>query len=254
MSSARNSSTSRRDLIVRADVAGLAIGDEMSSAFELRRGRACLDPGLRDGHRLGSQSAPRRSAADSSPTALARTCKWTLTWRSPGGKSVSGRFNHAGDRVILGYDTGSAWVYDANANTPQIMLKDHYDAVRYAGFSSDDSAAVTVSRDGAVYIWDLQDFRHAALGDVQRPAGRLRGALARFPQTDGHHPRARACLLDIDTQQRRLWEFIPGSATVNSIAYSPDGTQIAVGCERQARLPAQLHQRACASIKRVPGP
>jgi hypothetical protein len=44
--------------------------------------------------------------------------KWTLTYRSPGGTRVSGRFNHAGDRVILGYDTGSAWVFDSESNTP----------------------------------------------------------------------------------------------------------------------------------------
>ena len=34
--------------------------------------------------------------------------------------------------------------------------------------------------------------------------------------------------LDIDTE-RRLWEFVPGNASVLSIAYSPDGQSIALG-------------------------
>ena len=66
-----------------------------------------------------------------------RNMKWTLTWRSPGGTSVSGRFNHAGDRVILGTTPGPRpGSIDAAENRPLIMLKDHYDKVRYAGFSS----------------------------------------------------------------------------------------------------------------------
>ncbi|MCA9418559.1 MAG: hypothetical protein KC917_19945, partial [Candidatus Omnitrophica bacterium] len=82
--------------------------------------------------------------------------RWTLDYRSPGGTTANGRFNNAGNRVILGYDTGSAWVYDFDSNTPLLMLKDHFDRVEYAGFNFDDSAAITVTRDGAVLIWDSQ--------------------------------------------------------------------------------------------------
>jgi hypothetical protein len=34
----------------------------------------------------------------------------------------SAQFNTAGDKVIFGYDTGSAWVFDAYSNTPLLML------------------------------------------------------------------------------------------------------------------------------------
>ena len=135
------------DLIVVADFNNLESGDELTLELPAE------NVGIPSGYIITGSIPPLRYVVNSGlEDGSANKTKWTLTYRSPGGTLVSGRYNHAGDKVILGYDTGSAWIYDSLSNTPQLMLKDHYDKVRYAGFSSDDSAAVTVSRDGAVYI------------------------------------------------------------------------------------------------------
>jgi len=65
--------------------------------------------------------------------------------------------SQAGDKVALGYDTGSAWVFDSKSNTPLLMLKDLYDQVRFVGFTQGDQDVVTVTRDGAVNLWNLTD-------------------------------------------------------------------------------------------------
>jgi WD40 repeat protein len=213
---------SRGDMIAVANFANLKNGDEIT--FSIRSEGIAVGAG-----QMVSGTAPEArlvvgNGLGDNPN---QNMKWTLTYRSPGGTRVSGRFNHAGNRVILGYDTGSAWVYDAESNTPLIMLKDHYDKVRYAGFSSDDSAAVTVSRDGAVYIWDLNtsgSLRSAMFADLLVTYAVPSPDFSKLMViTEG-----KGMLLDIDTQ-RRLWEFVPGNATVNAIAYSPDGKTIAVG-------------------------
>jgi WD40 repeat protein len=213
---------SRGDMIAVANFANLKDGDEIT--FSIRSEGIAVGAG-----QMVSGTAPEArlvvgGGLGDNPN---QNMKWTLTYRSPGGTRVSGRFNHAGNRVILGYDTGSAWVFDSESNTPLIMLKDHYDKVRYAGFSSDDSAAVTVSRDGAVYIWDLNtsgSLRSAMFADLL--------VTYAVPSPDFSKlmiiTEGKGMLLDIDTQ-KRLWEYVPGNATVNAIAYSPDGKTIAVG-------------------------
>jgi WD40 repeat protein len=210
-----------QDMIVVADFANLADGDE----FTLRIGHdgIAIPPGQ---FITGTIPDTRYIVQEGVPDSGGNKEKWSLVYRSPGGTEVSARFNHAGDKVILGYNTGSAWVFDASSNTPLMMLKDHYDKVRYAGFSSDDSAAVTVTRDGAVNIWDLATGiqRSALFSDLLVTYGVPSPDFSKLMViTEG-----KGILLDIDTEQR-LWEFVPGDANVNAIAYSPDGQYIAIG-------------------------
>ena len=209
------------DLIIAADFAGLADGDEITFSLETS------DVEVPSGYVVtGSVPAIRYVVETGLEDGSGNKSKWTMAYRSPGGFEVTGRFNHAGNRLILGYDTGSAWIYDANSNTPLMMIKDHYDKVEYAGFSSDDSAAVTVTRDGAVYIWDLATgaLRTAMFSDLLVTYGVPSPDFSKLMViTEG-----KGILLDVDSQQR-LWEFVPGNATVNAIAYSPDGATILIG-------------------------
>ncbi len=207
--------------LVLADFLALSNGDEFTVRVNPE------DISVPETYRVTGSVPPIRFVVESgTPDSRSQNMNWTLTYRSPGGRTVMGQYNNAGDKVILGYDTGSAWIYQATSNTPLLMLKDHYDKVEYAGFSSDDSAAITVSRDGAVFIWDLQTGiqRSAMFSDLLVTYAVPSPDLSKLMViTEG-----KGILLDIDNQQR-LWEFIPGEAKVNAIAYSPDGKYILIG-------------------------
>lgn len=209
------------DLIVIADIYDLSDNDEISVTVE------ASDISVPEGYFvIGAGPYVRHIVKNGMDDGSSNRQNWTLTYRSPGGTTVNGRFNNAGDKIILGYDTGSAYIYSVESNTPLLMLKDHYDKVEYSGFSSDDSAAVTVTRDGAVSIWDantgskLSSMFSDLLVTSAVPSPDFKKLLV---ITEG-----KGLLLDIDLKER-LWEFIPGDATVNSIAYSPDGTMILIG-------------------------
>ena len=211
----------RADLIATADFKNLDEFDELTISIEA--GDVKIPAGNLV---LGSGPSVRHVVKTATPDNVGRRQNWTLVYRSPGGTSVNGRFNHAGDRVILGYNMGSAWIYDTESNTPLVMLKEHYDSVEYAGFNSDDSAAVTVTRDGAVYIWDIQTGaqRSVMFSDLL--------VTTAYPSPDFSKltviTEGKAKLLDLDLK-KELWEYVPGNATVNAIAYSPDGKYVAVG-------------------------
>ncbi len=208
--------------IILADFLALSNGDELTIRVNPE------DVTVPETYRITGSVPPVRFVVESgTPDSRSQNMNWTLTYRSPGGKTVMGHYNNAGDKVILGYDTGSAWIYQATSNTPLLMLKDHYDKVEYAGFSGNDSAAITVTRDGAVFIWDLETGiqRSAMFSDLLVTYAVPSPDLSKLMViTEG-----KGILLDIDNQQR-LWEFIPGEATVNAIAYSPDGSYILIGC------------------------
>jgi WD40 repeat protein len=211
----------RADLIVTANFINLAEYDEFTAFITAQEIEV---PG--GGLVLGSGPKVRHAVDGGIADSRGENQNWTLVYRSPGGQSVNGRFNHAGDLLILGYDTGSAWIYDTESNTPLMMLKEHYDKVMYAGFNSDDTAAVTVTRDGAVFIWDL------ATGSKRSEMFSDLLVTSAIPSPDFSKlmviTEGKGLLLDLDLQ-KRLWEFVPGDATVNAIAYSADGQYIAIG-------------------------
>lgn len=211
----------RSDLIVTADFANLAEYDELTVSLDAAN---VVVPAVNIV--VGTGPNVRHYAKSRTPDNMGKKQSWTLVYRSPGGTSVNGRFNTAGDKVILGYDSGSAWIYDAESNTPLLMLKEHYDLVQYAGFNSDDSAAVTVTRDGAVYIWDLQtgSQRSAMFSDLLVTSAVPSPDFTKLMViTEG-----KAKMLDLDLK-KVLWEYVPSDSEVRSIAYSPDGARVAVG-------------------------
>lgn len=174
--------------------------------------------------------------------------KWALDYRSPGGRMCAARFNHAGDRVIIGYDTGSAWVFDADTNTPQMMLKDHSDQIRYAGFSADDAYAVTVTRDGVLNTWGLEDGKRTSFyfSDMTitaaEPSPDLKDLLVISQD--------KAILLDVETQ-RRNWEFSSPGYKVLTATFSPNGQYVLLGAsDRFAYL---LDRYTGSEIRRYAG-
>ena len=210
----------RGNLIVTADFADLEGWDELT--FSVGTGNVEVPAGFTV---IGNGPTVRYTVGGGAGDNVGSQ-NWSLVYRSPGGKSVNGRFNHAGDRLILGYDTGSAWIYDSRSNMPLVMLKEHYDKVMYAGFNSDDSAAVTVTYDGAVNIWDIGTGakRSTMFSDLL--------VTSAIPSPDFSKlmiiTEGKGMLLDLDLK-KRLWEWVPGAATVNSIAYSPDGKYVGIG-------------------------
>ncbi len=239
---------SKGELLVSMDFANLEPGDEltvtMTGSDVIYNGSQTLIgsiPGLRY---VVNNPGEDNSLPDSSTNSKS----WTLSYRSPGGTMVNGRYNLAGDRIILGYDSGSAWIYEASSNTPIMMLKDHYDKVRYAGFSSDDSSAVTVTRDGAIYIWNLETG-----AQVKSLFSDLLVTTA-IPSPDFTKlmviTEGKALLMDLNFG-RKLWEFIPGDAVINAVDYSPDGTRIIIGSsDKRAYI---LNAETGAEVRRLIG-
>ncbi len=174
--------------------------------------------------------------------------KWELSYRSPGGRMCSAQFNAAGDKVIFGYDTGSAWVFDAKSNTPLLMLADLTDQVRYAGFSADDKYVIAVTRDGVLNFYDLSNGMRSAIffSDMDITAAE--------PSPDLKHllviSQDQAILLDIETQ-RPIWKFAPSGVQVMTITFSPNGEYVLLGAsDRFAYL---LDRQTGAEIRRYTG-
>ncbi len=213
------------DFLLVADFADLANDDALTVALRSRD----ATPGPNDVIEGGVTPVRHAVIRPELPTAAEQT-NWTLTYRSPGGTSVSGSYSHDGTKIILGYSSGTAYLFDADANRPLLMLYKHYDKVQYAGFSADDSLAITVTYDGAVYLWN------AATGELEqnlfsdllvRYATPSPDATKLFIVTEG-----KALLLDLATG-RTLWEFVTGASGDEAILYAadyaPDGSRVLVG-------------------------
>jgi WD40 repeat protein len=166
------------------------------------------------------------------PQAALQT-NWTLGYRSPGGNTVTGCYSPNGERIVVGYSSGTAFLFDAASNTPLQMFHKHFDTVQYAGFSKNAANAetvVTVTRDGAVYIWNPEtaEMENNLFADLLvRYAVPSPDATKLFIVTEG-----KGMLLDLTTGNT-LWEFVNGTsgdtAQLNVADYDPNGQYILVG-------------------------
>ncbi|NOY81427.1 MAG: WD40 repeat domain-containing protein [Kiritimatiellaeota bacterium] len=213
------------DFLLVADFADLANDDALTIALRAQD----ATPGPNDVIE-GGVTPVRHAVVRSELPVAAEQTNWTLTYRSPGGTSVSGAYSHDGTKIILGYSSGTAYLYDSDANRPLLMLHKHYDKVQYAGFSADDSLAITVTYDGAVYLWNAGtgDLEQNLFSDLLvRYATPSPDATRLFIVTEG-----KALLLDLATG-RTLWEFVTGTTGAEAILYAadyaPDGSKVLVG-------------------------
>lgn len=220
--------TTGDDLILVADFANLESGDELTlsadaSTLDVPAGFAKAGGGVAE--RYVVQGGVGDSGGD--------IRRWALTYRSPGGRNAAARFSPDGSRIIVAYDSGSAWIFDRAENVPVLGLHDHYDSAIYAGFSADNKSAITVSGDGAVFRWDAQT------GAAQSQFFSNLAVTGAIPSPDLSRlaviSLGKVQLLDVDAR-RVLWEFIPGGqfgqpTTANAVAFSPDGSRIAIGAD-----------------------
>ena len=228
--------TAQSDYILLADFADLETGDALT---------VTLTP---DGVAVpvmdaveGGVSPVRHVVESPDLTPSSKQQNWTLTYRSPGGLTVCGSYSHDGTKAILGYSSGAAYIYDASSNTPLLMLYRHYDKVQYAGFSADDETAVTVTRDGAVYLWDVATgtlARNLFSDILVRYAVTSPDCSKLFIVTDG-----KGMLLDVTTGET-LWEFVQGTSQLYAADWSPDASMVLVGAadKRAYLLHAQTGQ------------
>ncbi len=232
--------TVQGDYILLADLASLAPDDTLTVAL------TAADVVVAVGDAVEGGVSPVRHAV--SRPDLPSACEqhnWTLTYRSPGGLTVCGSYSPDGTQVILGYSSGAAYIFDSNSNTPLLMLHRHYDKVQYAGFSADGKLAITVSRDGGVYLWDAQTgvLQKNLFSDLLvRYAVPSPDCSKLFIVTEG-----KGMLLDLNTGAT-LWQFVQGTTQLYAADYSPDGTRILVGAADKS---AYLLDAATGTIPKV---
>ena len=166
---------------------------------------------------------------------------WTLTWRSPGGVTVTGGYSRDGTKAVLGYSSGAAYVYDLESRAPKKLFMRHFDSVQYASFSEDDSQIITVTKDGAVYIWNAESgaLERSLFADVLVDYAVPSPSFDRLFVVSGGQ--SRATMLDVLTGER-LWEFDVG-AQLNSIDFSPDGSRLVVGTSKIDGAAAQARDK-----------
>ncbi len=216
--------TAGGDYILVADVANLTADDTLtitlSSAGVETPANDMVEGGI---------SPVRHAVYRPDLPQAARQTNWTLSYRSPGGLAVTGTYSNDDQRIVVGYSSGTAFTFAADSNTPLTMFHRHFDKVQYAGFSADDSQVVTVTRDGAVYLWNGEtgEMENNLFSDLLvRYAVPSPDASKLFIVTEG-----KALLLDMTTGAI-LWEFVTGTGAAHQMYaadYAPDGTKILVG-------------------------
>jgi WD40 repeat protein/tRNA A-37 threonylcarbamoyl transferase component Bud32 len=139
--------------------------------------------------------------------------------------SPDGRF------IASAHDDKTVKVWDAASGKEVRTLTDHTSAVRPVAFSSDGKQLAAGALNGKVCVWDTTNWN--LLATLQ-----LRGWLLSVAfSPDGKYLAAAAIWLGSPSAEVKVWDlatqqllfFLPRLHTgnVNSVAYSPDGTQIA---------------------------
>ncbi len=232
--------TVQGDYILQADVANLAQDDTLTITLTAADVLVAVGDAVEGGVSLVRHAVYRPDL----PSACEQH-NWTLTYRSPGGLTVCGSYSPDGTQVILGYSSGAAYIFDSTSNTPRLMLHRHYDKVQYAGFSADGKLAITVSRDGGVYLWDAQTgvLQKNLFSDLLvRYAVPSPDCSKLFIVTEG-----KGMLLDLNTGAT-LWQFVQGTTQLYAADYSPDGSRILVGAADKS---AYLLDAATGTIPKV---
>lgn len=151
-------------------------------------------------------------------------------------------FNHAGDTLIYlpgsqsrsnGDSRRDIMLYNIQSGITQI-LTGHRDAIRWIGFSPDDSLVASASFDETFRVWDAHtgEQKHKWVTDMQNCTGAFRPDGTQFLGTDG-------------TGAIRIWDVKTGEVVAKHeqgnywkglVEWTPDGRYIAVGEDGAGRI------------------
>ena len=171
--------------------------------------------------------------------------KLTGSWKVTGDTVFGISFNAAADQVAFGCTDKSARVLSAVDGKELLRLDQHSDWCLGALFTADGKRVLTCSRDQAMKLSRLDNGQF--IDDINNPLEPVL-CFARHPKEDvvvygGGMGSTRAYKIS-DNQQRTaakndtnlVKEYERQSTSVHAVAYSPDGTMIASGSEKEARV------------------
>jgi WD40 repeat protein len=150
------------------------------------------------------------------------------------------RYSPNGRMLVSTADDGKVVVWDAKTAQPSEPLSGHAGRPTQGVFSADGRTLYTSSLDGTVLAWDLGSQRRfgrpfttgAARASTPPWTAPLTPPLAISP--DGSEFAARTAgrsvgIFSVDTLQRRTSLTLPRAATITALAWSPAGSELAVG-------------------------
>lgn len=163
--------------------------------------------------------------------------------RAAGGHTAnvqSVRYSPNGRMLVSTADDGKVVVWDSKTAQPSQTLLGHAGRPTQGVFSADGRTLYTSSLDGTVLAWDLGSQRRfgrpfttgAARASTPPWTAPLTPPLAISP--DGSEFAARTAgrsvgIFSVDTLQRRTSLTVPRAATITALAWSPAGSELAVG-------------------------
>ena len=152
------------------------------------------------------------------------------------------RYSPNGRMLVSTADDGKVIVWDPKTAQPLQTLLGHAGRPTQSAFSADGRTLYTSSLDGTVLEWDLgsqrrfgRPFTTGALAPTPSPTAPLTPPLAISP--DGSQFAARTAastvgIFSLDTLQRQTSLTVPRAATITALAWSPAGSELAVGADR----------------------
>jgi WD40 repeat protein/serine/threonine protein kinase len=134
-------------------------------------------------------------------------------------------FNPAGTLLAAGSRDGRVRLWDVATGKPAGVLQGHRDLCVDVAFRPDGKQFASVSYDGTVRLWDMAT--RSTIAVFRAPSGyRLAysadGRLIAVSMTDS--------VRLWDTQTHQELAVLPHGGKVAGLAFSPDGTRLAVGC------------------------
>ena len=142
------------------------------------------------------------------------------------GRGFIGHIAYSPDGKILATAGSTLWLYNADDLTEITPLKGHTDFINTVTFSLDGQFLASASNDGTVRLWDTASYHQVAILPHQHPV------LSVAVSPDGTllaSTRKKSVLLWAIPAQQEVGRLEGHIATVNDIAFSPDGIRLVSG-------------------------